>query len=45
MIIIGVEIMKLKRHLSDEFELKDIDELRYFMGIEFVRSKENLVMY
>ncbi|CAN6461482.1 unnamed protein product [Victoria cruziana] len=39
-----IEIQKLKRRLVVEFDLKDLKKLKYFLGIEFVRSKEGLVM-
>ncbi|CAN6454768.1 unnamed protein product [Victoria cruziana] len=47
MVIAGddeMEIKKLKKRLADEFDLKDLGKLRYFFGVEFVRSKEGLVM-
>lgn len=33
------EIMKVKRVLATEFEVKDLGELRYFLGMEVARSK------
>lgn len=39
------EIIKLKKILIDEFDLKDLGKLKYFLGVEFARSKDDLVMY
>lgn len=38
------EIIRLKQHLSKEFELKDLGKLRYFLRVEFARSKGRLIM-
>jgi Reverse transcriptase (RNA-dependent DNA polymerase) len=35
-----VEMKKLKISLVKEFEMKDLDELHYFLGIEDARSKK-----
>lgn len=37
------EIIRLKKKLCEEFELKDLGKLRYFWGVKFVRSN-GLVM-
>lgn len=47
MIITGndvVEIARLKENLSKEFEVKDLGQLRYFLGIEIARSPEGIVL-
>ena len=36
------EICALKKQLSCEFEMKDLDQLKYFLGIEVLRSKGNI---
>lgn len=33
------EIFTLKEQLSDEFEMKDLEQPKYFLGIEVLRSK------
>lgn len=38
------EIKKLKEVLAIEFEIKDLDKLRYFLGMEMARSKEGIVV-
>ena len=35
-----IEIARLKRSLAAEFEIKDLGSLRYFLGMEFARSKK-----
>jgi hypothetical protein len=32
-------ISELQRYLASEFEMKDLDGLKYFLGIEVYRSK------
>ena len=36
------EISQLKQRMSDEFEIKDFGNLKYFLGIEVTRSKEGI---
>ncbi|XP_075076649.1 uncharacterized protein LOC142163277 [Nicotiana tabacum] len=38
------EIQNAKAALHQKFKLKDLGELRYFLGIEFARSKEGILM-
>ena len=47
MIITGddsLEISRLKKNLSNEFEVKDLGQLRYFLGIEIARSPRGIVL-
>jgi Reverse transcriptase (RNA-dependent DNA polymerase) len=39
-----VEMERLNASLTKEFEMKDLDELRYFLNIEVVRSKKKVVL-
>ena len=36
------EVAKLKAHLAKEFDIKDLGRLRYFLGIEVVRSNKDI---
>ncbi|KAL4025768.1 hypothetical protein IC575_014173 [Cucumis melo] len=36
------EISQLKQRMGDEFEIKDLGNLKYFLGIEVARSKEGI---
>ena len=36
----SLELEKLKKTLTREFEIKDLGPLRYFFGMEFARSKK-----
>jgi hypothetical protein len=39
-----VEISRLKKSLSKEFEVKDLGQLKYFLGIEVARSPKGVVL-
>jgi hypothetical protein len=39
-----VEIVRLEEDLSKEFEVKDLGQLRYFLGIEIARSPKGIVL-
>ncbi|KAA0032563.1 Cysteine-rich RLK (receptor-like protein kinase) 8 [Cucumis melo var. makuwa] len=36
------EISQLKQRMGDEFEMKDLGNLKYFLGMEVARSKEGI---
>jgi Reverse transcriptase (RNA-dependent DNA polymerase) len=38
------EIALLKKKLGKEFEVKDLGQLRYFLGIEIARGAEGIVL-
>lgn len=38
------EIMRLKRNLSKEFEIKDLGQLEYFFEMEVARSKRGIMV-
>jgi transposase InsO family protein len=38
------EISDLKRRLEAEFDIKDLGKLKYFLGMEFARSKEGIFL-
>ncbi|CAH9080282.1 unnamed protein product [Cuscuta europaea] len=37
-------IQKIKEHLDDQFSIKDLGTLKYFLGIEVARSPEGFVL-
>ena len=37
-----IEMKQLKTYLTREFEIKDLGDLKYFLGIEVARCKEGL---
>ncbi|KAK9217910.1 hypothetical protein WN943_006540 [Citrus x changshan-huyou] len=39
-----VEICRLKKVLARDFEIKDLGNLKYFLGMEFARSKDGIVV-
>jgi len=46
-IIIGddiQEISTLKHRLGDEFEVKDLGEMKYFLGMEVARNKQGILI-
>lgn len=38
------ELEQLKNYLAEEFELKDLYTLKYFLGMEVVRSRAGIVV-
>lgn len=38
------EMTRLKKKLAEDFEIKDLGTLKYFLGIEFARSKGGIVV-
>lgn len=38
------EIKKLKKQLLNEFKIKDLGRLKYFLGIKVAHSKEGIVI-
>ncbi|CAN0874921.1 Retrovirus-related Pol polyprotein from transposon RE1 [Linum grandiflorum] len=39
-----IEIEKIKKHLCSAFKMKDLGDLRYFLGLEIARSREGIVV-
>ena len=37
-------LLKLKQHLFNYFQTKDLRKLKYFMGIEMAQSKSDVIM-
>jgi hypothetical protein len=40
----ALEVVRLKENLRREFEIKDLGQLRYFLGIQVVRSPRGIVL-
>jgi len=38
------EILSLQRHLASEFDMKQLGDLKYFLGIEVARSKHDIFL-
>ena len=38
------EIIRLKENLNKEFEVKDLGQLRYFLGIEIAQNPKGIVL-
>ena len=38
----AVEIIQLKKKMGNEFEIKDLENLKYFLGIEVAGSKDGI---
>ena len=38
----NVEIIELEKKMGDEFEIKDLGNLKYFRGMEVARSREGI---
>ena len=41
----SLELERLKKALTREFEIKDLSPLRYFLGMEFARSKKGIFIF
>jgi len=39
-----IEMERLKRNLAANFEIKDLDPLNYFLGMEVARSNKGIVV-
>ncbi|XP_022849594.1 uncharacterized protein LOC111371696 [Olea europaea var. sylvestris] len=39
-----VEVERLKLSLATEFEVKDLEQLRYFLGMEVARSRKGIIV-
>ncbi|RVW96936.1 Retrovirus-related Pol polyprotein from transposon RE2 [Vitis vinifera] len=38
------ELQNLKKYLSEEFEVKDLGNLKYFLGLEVARSRKGIIV-
>ena len=38
------EIIDLQKHLANEFEMKNLGGLKYFLGIKVARSKQGIFL-
>ena len=38
------EIIDLQKHLANEFEMKNLEGLKYFLGIKVARSKQGIFL-
>ena len=38
------EILRLQEQLAAEFEMRNLGELKYFLGIEVIRSKQGIFL-
>ena len=36
------EILQLKQKMGEEFKIKDLENLKYFLGMEIARSREGI---
>ena len=36
------ETLKLKQQLSSRFQMKDLGDLRYFLGLEIIRTEQGI---
>ena len=37
-----IEILQLEKKMEDEFEIKDLGNLKYIFGMEITRSREGI---
>jgi len=41
----GEAIIQLKNQMLNEFEMSNLGELSYFFGIEFTKTRHNIIMH